>query len=139
MDSGNPGYAVGDFGKLYELRGGEVPSGTTVLVEEHDQSLTHAGKEFCQNRALQAHIESIRVAYAQQSSSAITDAAEASIKNQETRAKREEQTKAMSERLKLDWAAQDKAYQANETAKKQTAGAKPKAEAPALEGPSTDK
>ena len=121
MNSGCPGYAIGDFGKLVELRNGEVPSGITVLVEEHDQSLTPAGEKFCKNRALQPDIESIRVAYAQQSSSAMAHAADASVKNQDRRANRDEQTKAMSEKLRLDWEAQDKAYRANETAKKQPA------------------
>ena len=49
MDSERKRYAVGDFGKLYQFQGGDVPAGATPLVEEHDDSLTDAGKSYCEN------------------------------------------------------------------------------------------
>ena len=104
-------YAEGELGKLYAFFGGDVPSGTIALTEEHDASLTEAGKAYCQHRRLNPHPESIRVQYGQQSSYAVGDAVQASIKTQETRLDRDAKAKAVSERLRLDWATQDKAYQ----------------------------
>lgn len=118
MKSGSKRYALGEFGKLYEFEGGAVPEGTTALVEGKDESLTQAGKEYCQKRRRPASIETLRVIFAQQSSSAVGDAAIASLKNQEARPQRDERTKTMSERLKHDWEAQDKAYKAAEAARK---------------------
>ena len=104
-------YAEGELGKLFAFSGGDVPAGTTALTEEHDESLTEAGKEYCHHHRLNPHSESIRVQYGQQSSYAVGDAIQASIKTQETRLDRDAKAKAVSERLRLDWAAQDKAYQ----------------------------
>ena len=118
MDSERKRYAVGDFGKLYQFQGGDIPDGATPLVEEHDDSLTAAGKSYCEKRAKPVSIESIRVLFAQQSSSAVTEAATASVRNQEALQERSEKTKAMSERLRHDWEAQDKAYKASAAAKK---------------------
>jgi hypothetical protein len=118
MDSGSKRYAVGDFGKLYEFQGGQVPEGTTALVEEKDESLTQAGKDYCEKRRRPAGIETLQVMFAQQSSSAVNDAAVASVKNQDIRSQRDEKTKSMSERLRHDWEAQDKAYKAAEGARK---------------------
>ena len=118
MDSESKRYALGDLGKLYEFQGSEVPEGTTALVEEHGEDLTQAGKEYCQKRRRPANMETLRVMFVQQSSSAMTDAAVASVKNHEARPLRDEKTKAMSERLRYDWEAQDKAYKAAEAAKK---------------------
>jgi len=118
MDSGSKRYALGDFGKLHEFQGGEVPEGTTALVEEHDESLTQAGMEYCQKRSRPASIETLRVMFAQQSSSAVADAVVASSKNSDARPQRDERTKSMSERLRHDWESQDKAYKAAETGRK---------------------
>ena len=70
-----------------------MPEGTTALVEEKDESLTQAGKEYCETRRRPAHIETLQVLFAQQSSSAVTDAAVASVKNQDARPLRDERTK----------------------------------------------
>ncbi|UCE64623.1 MAG: hypothetical protein JSU59_05680 [Nitrospirota bacterium] len=118
MASGSKRYALGDLGKLYEFQGGEVPEGTTALVEEKSESLTQAGKEYCEKRRRPVNIETLQVLFAQQSSSAVTDAAVASVKNQDARPQRDERTKSMSERLRHDWAAQDKAYKAAEAGRK---------------------
>jgi len=118
MDSESKRYALGDLGKLYEFQGGEVPEGTTALVEEKDESLTQAGMDYCKKRRRPASIETLQVMFAQQSSSAVNDAAVASIKNHEIRFQRDENTKSMSERLRHDWEAQDKAYKAAEGARK---------------------
>jgi hypothetical protein len=118
MDSGSKRYALGDLGKLYEFQGGEVPEGTTALVEEKNESLTQAGMDFCKKRRRPASIETLQVMFAQQTSSAVTDAVVASVKNQDTRSQRDENTKSMSERLRHDWEAQDKAYKAAEGGRK---------------------
>lgn len=104
-------YAEGEIGKLYGFTGGDVPPGTTPLTEEHDGSLTEAGKKYCDHRKLNPHPETIRILFGEQSSYVISDAVKASIKNQETRVERHNQAKEISERLRLDWMAQDKAYQ----------------------------
>jgi len=104
-------FAIDDTGKLYAFTGKEAPLGTTPLTDENGNGLTEAGKVYCQNRRLHSHPETIRVLFSQQSSDAVGDAIKASIKNQETRMERDAKAKATSERLRLDWAAQDKAYQ----------------------------
>ncbi len=118
MASGSMRYALGDFGKLIEFQGKAVPEGATALVEEKDDSLTEAGKEYCQKRRRPASLETLRVMFAQQTSSAVTEAAVASAKNQDARPERDERTKSMSERLRHDWEAQDKAYKSAEAARK---------------------
>jgi len=118
MDSGSKRYALGEFGKLYEFQGGKAPEGTTALVEEKGESLTQAGMEYCQKRRRSAGIETLQVIFAQQTSSAVNNAVVASIKNHEARSQRDENTKSMSERLRHDWEAQDKAYKAAEGARK---------------------
>ena len=118
MASGRKRYALADFGKLIEFEGGASPEGTKALVEEKDDSLTEAGKEYCQVRRRPASLETLRVMFAQQTSSAVTEAAVASVKNQDARPLRDERTKSMSERLRHDWEAQDKAYKAAEGARK---------------------
>ena len=104
-------FAEGEIGKLFSFTGKEIPPGTTPLIEEDGVSLTEAGKAYCQKRKLNPHIESIRVQHGQQTSYAVIYAAEASIKNQESRLDEDAKKNAISERLRLDWAQQDKAYQ----------------------------
>ena len=118
MGSENKRYAIGEFGKLIQFTGGKIPEGTNSLVEEDGETLTEAGKQYCKARARPLHVESIRVIFAHQSGAAMVQAVEASAKNQDLREERDMQTKAMSERLKNDWAAQDKAYKASEAARK---------------------
>ncbi len=111
MGSEKVRYAVGDVGKLFAFTGGDVPAGATPLIEEHDDRLTEAGKTYCTIRGHTPHPELIRVKFAQQTSEAVSEAATATVRNQEVRLDRDAKTKAMSERLRLDWAAQDKGYQ----------------------------
>jgi len=110
---GNPAvrYAEGELGKLIAFTGGDVPAGTIALTEEREATLTDAGKEYCKHHRLNPHPESIRVQYGQQSSYAVSEAIQASIKTQETRLDRDARAKAVSERLRQDWSVQDKAYQ----------------------------
>jgi len=111
MGSERVRYALGDLGKLFAFTGGNEPAGTTPLTEENDASLTAAGKKYCEDHKLNQHPETIRVLFGQQSSYAVGNAVEASIKNQESRMDRDAKSKAISERLRLDWQAQDKSYQ----------------------------
>ena len=117
MASGGKRYSLGDFGKMHEFEGEKVPEGTTALVEQ-DGNLTQTGKEYCEKRRRPASIETLKVMFAQQSSSAVVEAVVASIKNQDSRPQRDEKTKSMSERLRHDWEAQDKAYKTAEAARK---------------------
>jgi len=103
-------YAEGELGKLYVFSGGDIPPGTKPLTEE-DGSLTEAGKAYCDHQKLNPHSETIRTLFGQQSSYVMRDSIQASITNQETRVERHNQAKEISERLRLDWMAQDKAYQ----------------------------
>ncbi len=118
MGSEKVRYAIGDIGKLFAFTGDDVPAGTTPLIEENDNSLTGAGKTYCKNRCLPLHPESIRVKFAQQSSDAVGEAAVATVRNQEIRLERDAKTKAISERLQLDWTEQDKAYQEGQKQRK---------------------
>ncbi len=104
-------YALGEMGKLFGFTGGDAPPGTTPLTNEDGDTLTEAGKKYCQDRRLNPHPESIRVQFSQQTSDAVVSAVQASIKNQEVRMDVDAKKKAVSERLRQDWAAQDKAYQ----------------------------
>lgn len=118
MGSGNQRYALGDYGKLIEFQGSSVPDGATPLVEEQDGNLTKEGIEYCEKRRRPAILDTLQVMFAQQTSSAVKEAAVASVKNQDARPQRDERTKSMSERLRHDWEAQDKAYKASVAAKK---------------------
>ncbi len=110
MGSENVRYSVGEAGKMFSFTGTQVPDGTTALIEEKDDILTDAGKDYCKCRGFNPHIESIRVLYARQTSDVANEAVAASVRNQEIRLDRDARTKAMSERLRLDWAEQDKAH-----------------------------
>jgi len=109
MGDANIRYAEGELGKLYVFTGGDVPPGTKPLTEE-DGSLTEAGTKYCNHQKLNPHPETIRTIFGQQSSYVIRDAIKASIENQETRVDRHNKAKEISERLRLDWQSQDKAY-----------------------------
>ena len=104
-------YAEGELGKLFSFTGNDVPAETTPLTDETGEGLTEAGTKYCEIRRLNPHPESIRVQHGQQTSYAVVAAVKASVLNQEVRLDIDAQKKAVSERLRLDWMAQDKAYQ----------------------------
>lgn len=104
-------YALGELGKLFSFTGNDVPAGTTPLTDETGEGLTEAGTKYCEIRRLNPHKESIRVQYGQQTSYAVVEAVKASVLNQEIRLDVDAAKKAVSERLRLDWMEQDKAYQ----------------------------
>lgn len=104
-------FAEGQFGELHGYTGKDAPDGTVALVEEDGKTLTAAGLKFCQQRGLPTpNVEALRVVYDQYHSPALNQAVEASIRNQEIITEKMENTKKVSERLRLDWETQDKAY-----------------------------
>ncbi len=106
-------YAEGSSGELYGYTGQDAPSGTVALVEEDGKTLTEAGTNFCKKRGYPSPtVEAIRVIYDQYHSPAIQQAMEAHKKNEENIRALQEKTKQYSERLRLDWEAQDKAFKA---------------------------
>ncbi len=111
-------YAEGASGELYGYEGKEPPPGTTALVEEDGKTLTEAGTAFCRKRGYPSPtVEALRVIYDQYHSPAIAHAMEAQIKNADAIRAQQEKTKQYSERLRLDWEAQDKAFKAQATKK----------------------
>ncbi len=104
-------FAEGQFGELHGYTGKEAPASTVALVEEDGKTLTAAGVKFCKQRGTPTpNVEAIRVIYDQYHSPALGHAVEASIRNQEIITEKMETTKKISERLRLDWETQDKAY-----------------------------
>lgn len=112
-------YAIGDFGQLHKFTGKDAPAGTVALVEEDGKSLTAKGKAYAARHSeTLPNVEVIRVQFDQYSSNAIGFAIEAHEKTLAKIPEMQELTKVISEKLKLDWMAQDKAYQDAEKAKK---------------------
>ncbi|MDH3770939.1 MAG: hypothetical protein OET79_08135 [Nitrospirota bacterium] len=112
-------YAEGKSGELYGYTGKTPPAGTTALVEEDGKTLTPAGLKFCQKRGYPSPmVETLRVIYDQYHSPAVGHAIEASALNSDLMLEKQNNTKKMSERLRLDWEAQDKAFKASVAAKK---------------------
>ena len=112
-------YAEGECGELYGYTGNEAPPGTKALVEEDGKTLTPEGIKFCEKRGYPSPmVETIRVIYDQYHSPAVGNAIEAQIRNGDLIVKRQNKTKEISERLRLDWESQDKAFKANAAAKK---------------------
>ena len=112
-------YAIGDFGKLHKFTGKDVPAGTVALVEEDGKSLTAKGKAYTARFSeILPNVEIIRVQFDQYSSNHIGFAMEAHDKTLTKIPAMQELTKVVSEKLKQDWMAQDKAYQEAEKAKK---------------------
>ena len=112
-------YAEGKSGELYGYSGKNAPEGTTALVEEDGVTLTEAGLKFCQKRGYPSPmVETIRVLYDQYHSPAVGQAIEAAARNSDLMIEKQNKTKQMSERLRLDWEAQDKAFKASAAAKK---------------------
>lgn len=120
-------FAQGEFGELYGYTGKEAPANTVALVEEDGKTLTAAGLKFCKQRGIPTpNVEAIRVIHDQYHSPALDHAMQAQIRNQEIITEKMEHTKKISERLRLDWETQDKAYKEQVAAanKAQVAAAK---------------
>ncbi|MGB0911265.1 MAG: hypothetical protein ACPGYT_12960 [Nitrospirales bacterium] len=112
-------YAIGDFGTLCKFTGSDTPAGAKPLVEADGITLTEAGIGYCKARGIGSpNAEAIRVLCDQYHSPVLSEAAAAHDRTLDTMTERMDKTKTMSERLRLDWEAQDKAYKANEAAKK---------------------
>ena len=119
MGSETPRYAIGDFGTMHKFTGNDAPAGTKPLVEADGTTLTEAGIGYCKARGIASpNAEVIRVLCDKYHSSVLTEAAEAHDRTLDLMNERLDKTKAMSERLRLDWEAQDKAYKASQSAKK---------------------
>lgn len=104
-------FAEGQFGELHGYTGKDAPASTVALVEEDGKTLTAAGLKFCKQRGFPTpNVEALRVIHDQYHSPALGHAVEASIRNQEIITEKMENTKKISERLRLDWESQDKAY-----------------------------
>lgn len=114
-------YAEGQSGELYGYTGKTPPEGTTALVEEDGTTLTAAGLKFCQRRGYPSPmVATIRVLHDQYHAPAVGAAITAAALNADMMLEKQNNTKKMSERLRLDWEQQDKAFKANvaEEAKK---------------------
>ena len=112
-------YAIGDFGTLSKFTGNDIPTGTKPLVEADGATLTEAGIGYCKARGIASpNVEVIRVLCDQFNSPVLTEAAIAHDRTLDLIPERMDKTKVMSERLRLDWEAQDKAHKANAAAKK---------------------
>jgi hypothetical protein len=127
-------YAIGDHGKLHKFTGKDAPAGTIALVEEDGKSLTAKGKAYtARHSEILPNVEIIRVQFDQYSSNHIGFAMEAHDKTLTKIPAMLENTKVISEKLRHDWMAQDKAYQDTEKAKKLPPPTAAKAAPPAKE------
>ncbi len=120
-------YAAGKSGELYGYTGKNAPEGTTALVEEDGKTLTADGLKYCERRGYSAPmIDTLRVLHDQYHAPAVGAAIEASALNSDLMLEKQNNTKKMSERLRLDWEQQDKAFKANvaAAAKAEAAAAK---------------
>jgi hypothetical protein len=127
-------YAEGKSGELHGYTGKNAPEGTTALVEEDGTTLTAAGLKYCQRRGYSSPmVATLRVLHDQFQAPAVGYAIEAAGLNADMMLEKQNNTKAMSERLRLDWEQQDKAFKANvvAAAKAEAAAAKAEAEADA--------
>jgi len=112
-------YTEGASGELHGHSEIDAPAGTEALVAKDGTTLTPAGLKFCQKRGYPTPlVETIRVIHDQYHSQAVGDAIEASALNADLMIEKQNNTKKMSERLRLDWETQDKAFKANAAAKK---------------------
>ncbi len=112
-------YTEGEAGQLLGHSEKNAPAGTEALIAEDGTTLTPAGVTYCQKRGLPTPtVEAIRVMHDQYQATAIGYAIEAAALNSDLRIKKHDLTKEVSERLRLDWETQDKAFKANATAKK---------------------
>ncbi|MCA9470505.1 MAG: hypothetical protein MRJ96_06140 [Nitrospirales bacterium] len=119
MSSEKARYAIGEFGTVHKFTGEDVPVGFSPLIEADGATLTEAGLAYCKARRIASpNAEAIRVLCDKYYSSALTEAAVAHDRTLDLMNERLDKTKAMSERLRLDWEAQDKAYKASQSEKK---------------------
>jgi len=106
-------YAEGKSGELYGYTGA-APEGTTPLVKDDGKTLTPEGLKFCQQRGYPSPmVETLRVIYDQYHAPTIGEAIKAAALNSDMMIEKQNQTKKMSERLRLDWEQQDKAFKAS--------------------------
>ena len=112
-------YAEGKSGELYGYTGKTPPAGTTALVEEDGTTLTAAGLKYCQRRGYSSPmVATLRVLHDQYHAPAVGEAIVAAALNADLLLEKQNNTKKMSERLRLDWEQQDKAFKANVAANK---------------------
>ena len=119
-------YSEGKSGELYGYTGKTPPAGTTALVEEDGTTLTAAGLKYCQRRGYSSPmVATLRVLHDQYHAPAVGEAITAAALNADLMLEKQNNTKKMSERLRLDWEQQDKAFKANvaEAAKAEAAAA----------------
>ena len=132
-------YAAGKSGELYGYTGKNAPEGTTALVEENGTTLTADGLKYCQLRGYSSPmVATIRVLHDQYQAPAVGYAIEAAGLNADMMLEKQNSTKAMSERLRLDWEQQDKAFKANVTATAKAEAAAAKAAADAAKAAADD-
>ena len=107
-------YAEGKSGELYGYTGKTPPAGTTALVEEDGATLTAEGLKFCQKRGYPSPmVATLRVIHDQYHAPSVGEAIVAAALNADLMLEKQNNTKKMSERLRLDWEQQDKAFKAN--------------------------
>ncbi|MFA9562219.1 MAG: hypothetical protein ACERKU_07785 [Nitrospirota bacterium] len=112
-------YAEGKSGELYGYTGKTPPTGTTALVEEDGTTLTAAGLKYCQRRGYSSPmVATLRVLHDQYHAPSVGEAITAAALNADLMLEKQNNTKKMSERLRLDWEQQDKAFKANVAANK---------------------
>ncbi len=112
-------FAEGKSGELYGYTGKNAPPGTTPLVEEDGITLTSDGLKFCKTRGYPTPlVETLRVIHDQYQAPTVGQAIEAAALNADLMMGKQENTKKFSERLRLDWEQQDKAYKAQVAGKK---------------------
>jgi hypothetical protein len=112
-------YAEGKCGELHGYTGKTPPAGTTALVEEDGTTLTAAGLKYCQRRGYSSPmVATLRVLHDQYHAPAVGEAIVAAALNADLMLEKQNNTKKMSERLRLDWEQQDKAFKAGVAAKK---------------------
>ena len=106
-------YAEGKSGELYGYTG-KAPEGTTPLVEGDGTTLTAEGLKYCQKRGYPSPmVATLRVIHDQYQAPAVGQAITAAALNADMMLEKQNNTKKMSERLRLDWEQQDKAFKAN--------------------------
>ena len=107
-------YAEGKSGELYGYTGKTPPAGTTALVEEDGTTLTAEGLKYCQRRGYPSPmVATLRTLHDQYHAPAVGQAITAAALNADMMLDKQNNTKKMSERLRLDWEQQDKAFKAN--------------------------
>ena len=112
-------YAEGKSGELHGYTGKNAPAGTTAFVEEDLTTLTTDGLKYCQRRGYPSPmVATLRVLHDQYQAPAVGKAIVAAALNADLMLEKQNNTKKMSERLRLDWEQQDKAFKANVAAKK---------------------